>query len=605
MRSLKRKFIHVFFVIGYLISTQTSASSDTEGLRQLLQLTEYISVDYASAISNGKVIDQGEYQEMLDFSNIIAERSVREPGEQAMITLSKSLLSAVQAKKTLVEIQMLTSELKNLLLKNSPQLSLPTSLLSASRVKQLFQNNCASCHGVTGKGDGKLARQLSPQPTNFNERTRALDRSILGLYDVVTGGLDGTAMPSFKNLTAKQRWSLAFYTGSLAFVFDEKRQENNALELSLAELVQYSPNELYRAKTDLEKGFVEQLRSNPEELFSTTKAPLTIARDQLKKALAAYKNNDVILAQQFAVSAYLDGFELVENNLDAYDSSLRKMIEFNLLGLRNEINNEEGSGDVAVSVSAILLQIEQAEFLLNDSAISDTALFSASFIILLREGLEALLVVLVLFTILVRSNKKEAIKYLHFGWIAALLAAIVLFYVGFWMHSKTQADQWQRYVQQNINKSLKSGALWGISGLAFIAVYREVFETVLFYQSLLTQTNPSQQFVLFSGFGAAAAMLVVVAWLMIKYSIKLPIARFFSITTYLLLALSFILAGKAITALQEAAIISITRFPIDFHFAWLGINSTWQGITTQAFILFFSSALFFKPWLKKTSRVDE
>jgi high-affinity iron transporter len=98
------------------------------------------------------------------------------------------------------------------------------------------------------------------------------------------------------------------------------------------------------------------------------------------------------------------------------------MIEFNLLGLRNEINNKESSGDVAVSISAVLLQIEQAEFLLNDSAISDTALFSASFIILLREGLEALLVVLVLFTILVRSNKKEAIKYLHFGWAAALIA---------------------------------------------------------------------------------------------------------------------------------------------------------------------------------------
>lgn len=64
--------------------------------------------------------------------------------------------------------------------------------------------------------------------------------------------------------------------------------------------------------------------------------------------------------------------------------------------MRNEINNKESLGDVAVSISAVLLQIEQAEFLLNDSAISDTALFSASFIILLREGLEALLVVLVL-----------------------------------------------------------------------------------------------------------------------------------------------------------------------------------------------------------------
>ncbi|TWX57794.1 c-type cytochrome [Colwellia hornerae] len=629
MRSFKRMFFHVFFVIGYLISTQTSASIHTEGLRQLLQLTEYISVDYTSAITDGKIVDQGEYQEMLDFSNIIAERAAREPSEQAMIRLSKSLLYAVQAKKTLVEIQGLTSELKNVLIKNSPQLLLPTSLVSPSTVKQLFKNNCASCHGITGKGDGELASQLSPQPTNFNERTRALDRSILGLYDVITGGLDDTAMPSFNNLTAKQRWSLALYTGSLAFVADEKQQKNNTLDLSLAELVQYSPNELYRAKTDLDKGVVEQLRANPEVLFSTTKAPLTIARDQLKKTLAAFKNNDVILAQQFAVSAYLDGFELVENNLDAYDSSLRKGIESNLLGLRNEIINNKGSANLDASVSAILRQIEQAEFLLNDSSISDSALFSASFIILLREGLEALLVVLALFTILVRSNKKEAVKYLHFGWVAALiaggltwlvaqklvtisgasretmegvaalLAAIVLFYIGFWMHSKTQADQWQRYVQQNINKSLKAGTLWGISGLAFIAVYREVFETVLFYQSLLTQTNSSQQLVLFSGFGAALAMLVVVAWLMIKYSIKLPIGRFFSITTYLLLALSFILAGKAITALQEAALISITRFPIDFHLAWLGINSTWQGIAMQAFILFCSSMLFFKPWLKQ------
>lgn len=636
---LQRKLLSLFFVVGCFISTPIFASTHTEGLRQLLQLTEYIGVDYSSAIADGKIIDQGEYQEMLNFSTIIVEKSVTQlSDEQQIKTLAQSLLYAVQEKQTVVKIQTLTAELKNVLITISPQLSLPTSLLAPVEVKQLFQSHCGSCHGITGQGDGELASQLNPKPTNFTDKARALDRSVLGLYDVVTGGLDGTAMPSFKHLTADQRWSLAFYTGSLAFISDQKQQNYTESEaeadLSLADFIQFTPNELYSAKTNIENGAIEHLRANPQVLFSQSKSPLTIARIQLKKALVAYQQNDFILAQQLAVSAYLDGFELIENSLDAYDGSLRKAIESNLLGLRQQINEKKYSGEVNVSVSAIIAQLEQAEFLMTESSMSNTTLFSASFIILLREGLEALLVVIALFTILMRSDKKEAVKYVHFGWIAALFAgvatwliaqnlvtisgasretmegvaalfaAIVLFYVGFWMHKKSQADQWQRYVQQNINKSLKAGTLWGISGLAFIAVYREVFETVLFYQSLLTQTASSQQHVLFSGFGAAVAILVIIAWLMIKYSIRLPIGRFFSITTYLLLTLSFILAGKAIAALQEAAIISITPFPIDFQISWLGINSTWQGIALQVSILLLSSSLFFKPWLETKLRIN-
>ena len=638
---LQRKLLSLFFVVGCLISTPIFASTHTEGLRQLLQLTEYIGVDYSSAIADGKIIDQGEYQEMLNFSTIIVEKSVTQlSDEQQIKTLAQSLFYAVQEKQTVVKIQTLTAELKNVLITISPQLSLPTSLITPVKVKQLFQSNCGSCHGMTGQGDGELASQLNPKPTNFTDKARALDRSVLGLYDVVTGGLDGTAMPSFKHLTADQRWSLAFYTGSLAFISDQKQHNyadaevNAKVDFSPADFIQFTPNELYSAKTNIENGAIEHLRANPQVLFSQSKSPLTIARTQLKKALVAYQKNDFILAQQLAVSAYLDGFELIENSLDAYDSSLRKAIESNLLGLRQKINDKKYSGDVKVSVTAIIVQLEQAESLMTESSMSNTTLFSASFIILLREGLEALLVVIALFTILMRSDKKEAVKYVHFGWIAALFAgvatwliaqnlvtisgasretmegvaalfaAIVLFYVGFWMHNKSQADQWQRYVQQNINKSLKAGTLWGISGLAFIAVYREVFETVLFYQSLLTQTASSQQHVLFSGFGAAVAILVIIAWLMIKYSIRLPIGRFFSITTYLLLTLSFILAGKAIAALQEAAIISITPFPIDFQISWLGINSTWQGIALQVSILLLSSSLFFKPWLETKLRIN-
>ncbi len=640
-------FVRSLYLICFLFAGAVSADNNLEDLRQLLQLTEYIGVDYSAAIKEGKVIDQGEFQEMLEFSNIIAEKSATVlHNEQLIATLSQSLQKAVQEKQSTEIIQNLTTKLKTQLLKNSPQLSLPKSLLSSGKVKLLFQNECSSCHGLSGQGDGILGKQLVPEPTNFTDRGRALNRSILGLYDVISGGLDGTAMPAFNQLNSKQRWSLAFYAGSLAFTSDIEQNETEADDgsqpsISLANIVKFSPNELIQNNSNNQQNSIEQLRADPMALFTQTVSPLNITHNQLKKALSAYQQNDFVNAKRLAISAYLDGFELVENSLDSYDQSLRKDIESKLLDLRQALNEKNNASKVEQSVSDIFVLLEKAEQLLTESSMSNTTLFSASFIILLREGLEALLVVIALFTVLVRSNKKEAIKYVHIGWgaalvagiltwivaqylvtisgasreimegIAALLAAVVLFYVGFWMHSKTQAGQWQLYIQQNINRSLKTGTLWGITGLAFIAVYREVFETVLFYQSLLTQTAPTQQFALVGGFVSAVFVLILISWLMIKYSIKLPISRFFSTTSYLLLALSFVLAGKAISALQEAAVIGISPFPINFQIDWLGVNSTWQGVGMQLTILLLSIALIFKPWLKmkfgqqKTTFADE
>ena len=616
------------FTVNYV-----SASTQTEDLRQLLQLTEYIGVDYSAAVVNGKVIDNGEFQEMLEFSAIIAEKSTTIMGdEQEFMRLSKALTIAVEEKQSSKIIQNLTTELKTLLLDNSPQLSLPKSLLPTKDVRLLFQNDCSSCHGLEGQGDGVLAKQLVPEPTNFADHERALNRSILGLYDVISGGLDGTAMPAFNQLSPKQRWSLAFYVGSLGF----KSVPNNSADLvvspkslSLESIVMYSPNELNRSLPENLHENIEQLRSDPSSLFSQTeKHPLMITRNQLDSAFVAYQSNEFVEAKRLAVSAYLDGFEMVENNLDAHDKVLRKNIESKLLNLRQLLNDQTNTSKVKQSVSEISLLLEEAQLLLSKSSMSNTTLFSASFIILLREGLEALLVVIVLLTILNRSSKKQAIKYVHFGWgaaliagiltwviaqhlitisgasreimegVAAMLAAVILFYVGFWMHSKTNANQWQIYIQKNIDRSLKTGTLWGISGLAFIAVYREVFETVLFYQSLLTQTSPSQEFVLVAGFGFAALILILIAWLMIRYSVKLPISQFFSSTTILLLILSFILAGKAISALQEAAVINISALPVSFQIDWLGINSTWQGVGVQLLIVILSIAMMSKNWFK-------
>jgi len=627
--AIKNAIAGLSILLALMISGSASANAEPEELRQLLQLTEYVGVDYVSAVDDGKVINPGEYQEMVEFSGLILEKSTALITENAQIPiLAQSLQTAVTNKQKVDVIQNLSTNLRRILLTLSPQLSLPRSLIANSEINLTFQNDCSSCHGDLGRGDGQLAQQLNPSPTDFTDKTRALNRSILGLYDALSDGIEGTAMPSFKHLTEKERWSLAFFVGSLAFTADEKQGMPRESVLAVQDVVMFSPFELNSKRSKREWMLVETARANPALLFSSNDSPLSITRQRLDEANVAYRQGDYDKAKRLAVSAYLDGFELVENSLDARDKALRQSIESSLLSLRQELSDKQNVKQVEQSLAMVLTQLEEAEELLTGSSMSDATLFSASFIILLREGLEALLVVLALFTVLLRSNKKEAIKYVHLGWgaalvsgiltwivaqhlvtisgasreimegVAAMLAAVVLFYVGFWMHNKTQADHWQQYIQQNIAKSLNTGTLWGISGLAFIAVYREVFETVLFYQSLLTQTAPTQQFALLGGFVFAVFVLMLITWLMIKYSVKLPISRFFSITTYLLLALSFVLAGKAISALQEAAVIGISPFPVNFQIEWLGVNSTWQGIAMQFSILLLSSLLIGKQWFK-------
>lgn len=631
-------FIVLLFAMIFSFSKLSTASTidDTSQLRQLSQLAEYIGVDYISAIEQGQVINDDEYQEMLEFSQIIVEKS------KDNLTISKSvkkiyrqaitLQNTIKNKKNADVVRKLTTELRHSLLALMPESPLPERLLSKQAIHTLYQNNCAGCHGVSGQGNGELAANLSPQPTDFTDLTRANNRSILGLFDAISNGLDDTAMPAFTLLKEQQRWSLAFYVGSLAFQKSPDIPQKtliNSSSFSLQKWVNYSPSQL---KSELEnaddvKGEIDGLRAVPQLLFDQQQTPISITKKQLVAAHLSYTQGDYNTAKTLIVSAYLDGFELIENSLDAHDIYLRKNIESNLIKLRSLFSRNENEEEVNTIISITLTQLGDARQLLVDQALSDGTLFVASLLILLREGIEALLVIIALMMVLLRTNRQDALKYVHIGWVlaliggiatwavaqslitfsgasreimegvAALLAALMLLYVGIWMHSKTNAAQWQAYIQKHVDTHLKSGTLWGLTLLSFVAVYREVFETVLFYQSLLTQAARVQNTMVIGGFLLGVILLAILAWSLLKYSIKLPIARFFSTTTYLLLALAFILMGKAVSALQEAAIISISPLPIEFEIDWIGVGSTWQGVSAQLAIL-----LFFYIYMYKSRR---
>ncbi|MBR9907689.1 MAG: c-type cytochrome [Gammaproteobacteria bacterium] len=603
--------------------TQSQASPSElhqEQMRQLAQLVEYIGVDYSEAVANGEVINAGEYAEMDEFSAIILRNLNTLSGSSAALESLKSpaqqLRQLIMNKADLTEIRAATSQLRAKILQQLPQVKLPETILPTTQTAELYQAQCSACHGQQGQGDGPASMGLEPAPTDFTDLARAENRSLLGLYDAISKGIDETAMMAFTDLTDQQRWSLAFYVGSLAFQSQAQQAKLNSANLiDLQQMVNVSPVQLRNELPQAQTGLVNALRANPQRLFEAEVSPFAVAKARLTATEEAYKAGDYKRANRLAVSAYLDGFELVENGLSAYDATQTKAIEAQMMNLRRIIATPDQQAQVSAAIHETMQALQKAEATMTEQQLSNGALATASFVILLREGLEALLVVLALITVLRRTKRSDAVKYVHTGWVTALilggltwwaaqslisisgasreimegvaaaLAAVVLVYVGIWMHSKTNAQAWQHYIKQNLHAHLAAGTLWGIAALSFVAVYREVFETVLFYQSLLTQAQSTQHASVWGGFIAAAAVLALVTWTVLRFSLKLPIAKFFAYTTYLLLALAFVLAGKALIAFQEAGWVAATPFPLPLNIDWLGMAATWQSLVAQLAVL--------------------
>jgi high-affinity iron transporter len=131
---------------------------------------------------------------------------------------------------------------------------------------------------------------------------------------------------------------------------------------------------------------------------------------------------------------------------------------------------------------------------------------------------------------------------------SAIFAAVVLLAVGIWMHQKSLAGRWQAYVKDKLSSALNKRSAAMLFLLSFVTVYREVFETVLFYVALWTEHNGVY---LLAGLGTGIVILAVIAVLLLRSSAKLPISQFFAYSSALVAVLAVILAGKGVAALQK------------------------------------------------------
>ncbi|MBV1797604.1 FTR1 family protein [Siccirubricoccus sp. G192] len=585
------------------------------------RLLDYLAVDYAGAVADGTVIDEAEYAEMMEFAGSARERIAALPPNRARDALSQGaerLQAVVMQKAPPAQVADLARGLADALLAAYPVPLAPSAAPAPDRGRILYAERCASCHGAAGAGDGPAAASLDPPPIAFTDRERARERSVFALYQVILQGVEGTSMPGFPDLPAEDRWALAFHISGMAYTGGEA-QEGERLWRDKAGLRQSIPTleALTRATPAALAGRVGEaqavalmayLRRHPEVVMPGADGSLALARRKLTEATAAYEAGHRRDATDLALSAYLDGFEPMEPMLAIRDATLMARIEGAMGELRARISRGSPVEEVRAQVRVVDGLFGEAEDALAASQATPLSTFIGAFAILLREGLEALLIVVAIIGFLRKTGRTDLMPFVHGGWAAALaagaltwfaattlisisgagrelteglgslLAAAVLLSVGIWMHGKSRAEAWKHYVQATMARALSRRSAWFLFLLSFIVVYREAFETILFYAALWSQGDGGA---ILAGISLALVVLAVIAWSMLRLSQRLPIERFFAWSSVLMAVLAVVLVGKGIMALQEAGVLGVQPLAAVPRLDLLGIHPTLQGTVGQ------------------------
>jgi high-affinity iron transporter len=376
--------------------------------------------------------------------------------------------------------------------------------------------------------------------------------------------------------------------------------------------------------------------------FAEARAQVETARQLTQEAYDAAKAGDRERGYQLARTAYLDHFEHAEVPLRLRDPNLVLDVEFAFAEFRNGIRDGEPIGELRETKEEILAGLRDTDRTLADKGIAAPLLaFLFSFGILFREGLEAVLVIAILLGSLASGRATGYRRPLGLGILAALgatvlvwllttlvldlapvqrellegvtavLAVVVLFLVSFWLVSQLEQKRRLEFMRARVASAIAAGSSLAFAGLGFTAVYREGFETVLFYQALAIFAKGLGIYVAL-GFATAVAALGVVAYAVLKLGRRIPVKPLLTAGASILLLLSVTFAGNAVRSLQGADWVSVT--PVDGGWARLpvyiaeltGIHPTREGLTVQATLLvvyILGTAWVFgiRPWRRRAA----
>lgn len=483
------------------------------------------------------------------------------------------------------------------------------------RGADIYQRECASCHGRAGRGDGPAASGLSPAPTALSEFEALRGTSPLDFYRRISSGTPGTAMPAYEGrLSSEDRWAVALYAsvlrlpGSVGTVPPALQQFPATARLTDDELLaalgpESSPERLAAVR-------MVQLSAGTDRVG----AVFATVRAQLDSAYALSGRGETEAARQHAFDAYLT-FEQVEREVRAREPDLATRLEAAFADLRGAVALPTGATAVRAARGQLAAGLEDAQRAIGDVS-SPFNLFVQSLVLMLREGLEAILILGAILAFLTKTGAAKRRREIHLGALGALAASLItallietvfrlspahqellegftmvaatgmLFYVSYWLLSKVEGARWNAFVRGQVRNALTSGSAFALVSVAFLAVYREGFETVLFYKALWLSGGGAASLVPIVGGGLIASLVLVIVYIAInRFGVRLPLRPLFAVTSAFLYYMAFVFSGKAVAELQEGGLVGTTVVGGAPRLPALGIYPTVETLLAQGLLV--------------------
>jgi high-affinity iron transporter len=602
--------------------------------QRLVHILGYTASDYGGAVVNGAISNPSEYEEQLsllaDATKIAAHlhpavaEGATAPDLAAGVAKVRSL---VENKASEAQVGAAVVEIRGVVTAAFHLAEAPTTPPDPLRGRSLFLENCATCHGDTGRADTARAQSLAPHPANFHDPRVGDALTPLRVAGTVRFGINGTAMVPFTFLSDADRWALAFYVTGLRH---ETAPGDGSPTYTLAELSIRSDAQLAielaaaGVPADRREAILSDLRRRAPYEDRAGKSPLSIARAKLDRARVAVARGDRATARGEIIDAYLEGIEPAEGPLRSMDVSLVNGLEQRFGALRARLESGATPAEIDDGIAGLLGEVTRADYLLAQPAeergFVSTAISSGG--ILLREGVEAALLIAALLGIATQAGLGERKRWIHAGYLSALalglvtwfassrliavsgakremiegvtalLATLVLFYVSFSLLAKKEVARWMKFLRAQVSPGRAAASLFGV---AFLAAYREAFETVLFYQALLS-SNASTAAALVGALGGAVVLAVIV----LAYSRAgrfAPPQVFFKVSSYLLYALAVVFVGQGIAALQLTGTLPIHPVAMPSLPA-LGVHPTVETCAAQLVLV----ALAAFAWIRSSRK---
>lgn len=361
--------------------------------------------------------------------------------------------------------------------------------------------------------------------------------------------------------------------------------------------------EMEKQAADLGQSLADFNAGNVIQPQSAANAPTTLPDGikLLEKSYAAFENNQLEQARA-DITLFIQQWAIFEGEVRTRDGSLYTRVESDLPVIMVK-GNEPAN-------------LQKFQFLINDLNRLDIASSYGivdAMLVLLREGIEALLIIMALLTTLNAANQPKAKRWVYTGAGLGLLASVMgavalqrlfpaisagtnreilegtvgivavamMLFVGAWLHSKSSISGWKNFVDKQVSQALLTGSLIPILSLSFLSVFREGAETILFYASMLPLISSED---LLIGLGLALLLLVIIAAVMTFSSKRLPMHQLFKAMTLLIYALGFKILGVSIHALQLTQV--LPRHLLDLpNVEWFGFYASMEGITAQVIYL--------------------